>query len=200
MSDPRTRTRLYCNGCINLRVPNGPAAEVRFKSRMRSGCSAEPRRVRDPPSLWIRHCEQVDSDTTNACFFSFQSTEKTRDTCIHCLIEYLGENQEELFQDCQEDELEGHTNEIKKLVVIHNPAVEEDPADVCVVIEGIKVLNGCGNRTTACILLMGLIYALNLEYPKKLKYTFEVFQNLFLKLDGAKLLKKVQSLKRKLME
>lgn len=100
----------------------------------------------------------------------------------------------------QEDKLEGHTNEIMKLVVIHNPAVEEDPAAVCVVIEGIKVLNGCGNRTTACILLMGLIYALNLEYPKKLKYTFEVFQKLFLKLDGAELLKKVQSLKRKLME
>ncbi len=72
----------------------------------------------------------------------------------------------------QEDELEDHTNEIMKLVVIHNPTVEENPADVCVVIEGIKVLTGCGNRTTACILLMGLIYAFNLEYPKNLKYTF----------------------------
>ncbi|KAL1274550.1 hypothetical protein QQF64_027364 [Cirrhinus molitorella] len=87
-----------------------------------------------------------------------------------------------------------------KLVVIHNPTVEEDPADVCVVTEGTKVLNCCGNRTTACILLMGLIYALNLEYPKILKYTFKVFQKCFLKLDGAKLLKKVQSLKPKLME
>ncbi|KAL0204075.1 hypothetical protein M9458_002093, partial [Cirrhinus mrigala] len=37
-----------------------------------------------------------------------------------------------------DDELEGHTNEIMKLVVIHNPIVEEDPADVCVVIEGTK--------------------------------------------------------------
>ncbi|KAI2650583.1 NLR family CARD domain-containing protein 3 [Labeo rohita] len=30
---------------------------------MRSGCSAEPRRIRDPPSLRIRHCAQVDADT-----------------------------------------------------------------------------------------------------------------------------------------
>lgn len=87
-----------------------------------------------------------------------------------------------------------------KLVVIHNPTVEEDPADVCVVIEGTKVLNNCGNRTTACILLMGLIYALNLQYPKNLKNTFEVFQKLFLELDRGRLLKKVQTLKHKLME
>ncbi len=100
----------------------------------------------------------------------------------------------------QEDELEDHTNEIMKLVVIHNPTVEENPADVCVVIEGIKVLTGCGNRTTACILLIGLIYAFNLEYPKNLKYTFEVFQKLFLELDGAKLVKKVLSLKHKLLQ
>ncbi|KAL1256551.1 hypothetical protein QQF64_012096 [Cirrhinus molitorella] len=75
--------------------------------------------------------------------------------------------------------------------------IEEDPADVCVVIEGTKVLNGCGNRTTECILLMGLIYmASTLSIPK----TFEVFQKLFLELDGAKLLKKVSSLKCNLME
>lgn len=98
-----------------------------------------------------------------------------------------------------EDEREGHTDQTMKVLVIHNPTAEEDPADVSIVIEGNKVLNACGNRTKACVLLMGLIYALNLEYPKKLKYTFEVFQKLFLELDGAKLLKKVQSLKSKLM-
>lgn len=40
---------------------------------------------------------------------------------------------------------------------------------------------------------------LNHEYPKRLKYTFEVFQKLFLELDRVKLLKRVQSLKSKLM-
>lgn len=70
----------------------------------------------------------------------------------------------------------------------------------CVVIEGNKVMEGCGSLTKACVLLMGLIYALNLEHPKQLKNTFEAFQKLFLELDGEKLLKKVHSLKSKLMQ
>ncbi|KAA0721373.1 hypothetical protein E1301_Tti021883 [Triplophysa tibetana] len=122
-----------------------------------------------------------------------QSIEKKRDILVCCLIEYLGENHEELFQDCQE--LERQTNQAMKVMVMHNPTAEQDP-----VIEGNKVLSGCGNRTTACMLLMGFIYALNLEYPRNLKYSFDVFQKLFLELDGTNPLKKVQTLKRKLME
>lgn len=71
---------------------------------------------------------------------------------------------------------------------------------MCIVIERNQVMEGCGSRTKACVLLMGLIYALNLEYPKQLKNTFEAFQKLFLELEGAKLLKKVHSLKNKLMQ
>uniref|UniRef100_A0A1A8AX33 Uncharacterized protein n=1 Tax=Nothobranchius furzeri TaxID=105023 RepID=A0A1A8AX33_NOTFU len=69
-----------------------------------------------------------------------------------------------------------------KVIVMHNAMAEEDPSHVSIVMEG--------NRTKACVLLMGLIYALNLEYPKQLKNTFEAFQKNFLELDGTKLLKK----------
>ncbi|MEQ2309436.1 hypothetical protein AMECASPLE_038655 [Ameca splendens] len=94
-------------------------------------------------------------------------------------------------------EHEDHTDQTIKVLVIHNPLAEEDPAEVPVVIEGNRVLNGFGNRTKACMLLIGLIYSLNLEYPKN---TFAVFQKMFLELDGAKLPRKVHSLKGKLME
>ncbi|MEQ2314010.1 hypothetical protein AMECASPLE_007698 [Ameca splendens] len=92
-----------------------------------------------------------------------------------------------------QDEHEDDTDQTIKVLVIHNPIAEEDPTDVSVVIEGNRVLNGCGNQTKACMLLMGLIYALNLEYPKMLKNTFVVFQKIFLELDTAKLLEKVHS-------
>ncbi|KAI5109064.1 hypothetical protein C0J45_0461, partial [Silurus meridionalis] len=95
---------------------------------------------------------------------------------------------------------EGQTEQTMKVLLIHNPMAEDDPVDISIVIEGIQVISGCGYKTKACMLLIGLIYGLNLEYPKKLKNTFEVFQKLILELDGGKCLKKVHSLKIKLME
>lgn len=52
-----------------------------------------------------------------------------------------------------------------------------------IAIEGAEVLFGISNLAQACSYLMGLIYALELSYPKKLKYTFEVFQKIFLELE-----------------
>jgi len=61
------------------------------------------------------------------------------------------------------------------------------------------MLAGCGSTAKACMLLMGLIYAMNLAYPPGLRYTFEVFQKLLLELDGIKLSPKGQGLKMKLL-
>uniref|UniRef100_A0A9J8DKI6 Sterile alpha motif domain-containing 3-like n=1 Tax=Cyprinus carpio carpio TaxID=630221 RepID=A0A9J8DKI6_CYPCA len=98
--------------------------------------------------------------------------------------------------DTLNDECEDYTDKTMKVIVKHSVMAEEDPSDLSIVIEGNQVMEGCGSRTKACILLMGLIYAINIEYPKELKNTFEAFQKLFLEIDGAKLLKKVHSLKK----
>ncbi|TWW62747.1 hypothetical protein D4764_04G0013940 [Takifugu flavidus] len=55
----------------------------------------------------------------------------------------------------------------------------EDPDDVGIVI----VLTALGNFPRACSMLVGLIYAVNLAYPKELRYMFEVFQKVLLELD-----------------
>uniref|UniRef100_A0A8C1YI87 Uncharacterized protein n=1 Tax=Cyprinus carpio TaxID=7962 RepID=A0A8C1YI87_CYPCA len=64
------------------------------------------------------------------------------------------------------------------------------PKNIGIVIEGMEVITGLGDIARACSVLLGLTYALNLDYP-----TFEVFQKLFLELDDSKLSNKVQSLK-----
>lgn len=68
-----------------------------------------------------------------------------------------------------------------------------------IVVEGVKVLTALGNFPRACSMLVGLAYALDLAYPKKLRYTLEVFQKLFLELDCLRLSPKVNTLKTKLL-
>lgn len=85
-----------------------------------------------------------------------------------------------------------------KILVIHR-VVGQDPVGVSILIDGKEVLDNCGSSAKACVLLMGLIYSLNLAYPPPLRYTFEVFQKVFLELDGVKLLPKVATLKSKLL-
>lgn len=125
-----------------------------------------------------------------------QSIEMRRDAIIHSLILYLGEKEEELFKDCLEDNRSDVTEHLLKILVIHG-AEGEDPVDVSILLDGAEILPGCCNTPKACALLMGLIYALNLAYPLSLRYTFEVFQKLFLELDVIKLSPKVQALKSK---
>ncbi|KAI7792288.1 uncharacterized protein LOC130547351 [Triplophysa rosa] len=127
-----------------------------------------------------------------------QSIEMRCEAIIRSLIVYLGEKEEELFEDCLEESRSDAMQHILKILVVHL-SDGEDPVDVSILLEGKEILPGCHNLAKACALLMGLIYTLNLAYPRALRYTFEVFQKRFLELDGMKLSSKVQTLKSKLM-
>lgn len=67
--------------------------------------------------------------------------------------------------------------------------------DAGIVIEGITVLNKLDDLGRACCCLVVMTCALDLRYPKNVKYTLEVFQKLFLELHPLKLSTKVQRLK-----
>lgn len=71
--------------------------------------------------------------------------------------------------------------------------------DIGIVLEGDQVISGLGSLAKACAILFGLIYALNMSYPKPVRYTFEAFQKLFLELDVSKVSPKMQSLRSKLL-
>ncbi|KAK0151061.1 hypothetical protein N1851_007807 [Merluccius polli] len=95
------------------------------------------------------------------------------------------------------DDLEDITEQIVKIYVKKGATDRDSPEDVGIIIEGVQVMTGLGNVARASSILLGLIYAPNLSYPKGLRFTFETFQKLFLELDGSKLSSK--SLKNKLV-
>ena len=66
-------------------------------------------------------------------------------------------------------------------------------------VEGVKVLTDLGNFERACSMLVGFAYAVDLAYPKELRYTFEFFQNLLLELDCLRLSPYVNDLKNNLL-
>ncbi|KAG1948907.1 hypothetical protein F2P79_012450 [Pimephales promelas] len=80
------------------------------------------------------------------------------------------------YLDKQRDDWEGELEQFTMAVyVIRKEGGEhhEPPADIGVVIEGVKVLNELPSFTSACALLLGMIYIINLAYPKPLRFTFE---------------------------
>ncbi|KAL1257715.1 hypothetical protein QQF64_010959 [Cirrhinus molitorella] len=70
--------------------------------------------------------------------------------------------------------------------------------DVGIVLEGVAVLQDLHRVAFATSMLFGLIYALNLQYPRKLRFTFEILQKLIMELDGGELSIKAQHFKSKL--
>ncbi|KAL7873971.1 hypothetical protein SRHO_G00049410 [Serrasalmus rhombeus] len=104
--------------------------------------------------------------------------------------------------DSQDTEaLEDHTKNMKMgiLEVVKESA---DPSrslvNVAVVLEEEVVMDNLPDYTDVFILLFGLLYVINIEYPKDLKYTFEVVQKVFLHL-GNECTARAQSLKNKLV-
>lgn len=74
------------------------------------------------------------------------------------------------------------------------------PDDIGIVLEGLQVLQDLDSIALAVAMLFGLMYALNLNYPDDLKYSFEALQKIVMELEGTVLSKKVQVLKNRLNE
>lgn len=71
--------------------------------------------------------------------------------------------------------------------------------DVALVLEEEIVLHYLKDVPNAFVLLIGLLYALNIDYPKDLKYTFEVIQKVILNIGGDACSSKVHGLRNRLL-
>ncbi|KAF3844482.1 hypothetical protein F7725_007645 [Dissostichus mawsoni] len=121
----------------------------------------------------------------------------TRDVVIRCLMVYLGERTDQLLKN--EDSASQDLAVQGMAIYSIKTNASEGSHDIGIVVEGIRVLTSQGTIPRACCMLIGIAYAVNLAYPKQLKYTFEAFQKLFLELDCSKLSPKLNSLKNKLL-
>ncbi|XP_063741520.1 uncharacterized protein LOC134865754 isoform X2 [Eleginops maclovinus] len=112
------------------------------------------------------------------------SVVKRRDVTLRCLIEYLGESVQDLISDyfrtAEEKVHQDHQGMTSRSMSVY---VCQQPDAVGIIIAGTPVMTDLDNLPRACCLLLGLTYALNLDYPPKLAKTFEVFQRLFVGLD-----------------
>ncbi len=53
--------------------------------------------------------------------------------------------------------------------------------DIGIYVEGEIILDNIGSVAQACAMMLGVIYVLNMAYPKELKYSYEFFQKVLLK-------------------
>ena len=66
--------------------------------------------------------------------------------------------------------------------------------DIKIIIDGVEVLAELPSVATAFAMLFGLIYTLNLRYPKQLQFTFEFVQKVLMELEAKKMTTKVNRL------
>ncbi|CAL8236185.1 unnamed protein product [Arctogadus glacialis] len=131
-----------------------------------------------------------------------------RDCVLRCLSIYLCEDLDTLVKEYVDIECsEAEADVAGTTMAIYTVQAEGDDhdgpgglfADVGMVLEGVKVLNNLKSINHACVMLYGLIYALNLSYPKNLKYTLEAYQKILMDLESSKPSPKVRALKLKLL-
>ncbi|XP_073667526.1 uncharacterized protein [Paramisgurnus dabryanus] len=126
-------------------------------------------------------------------------------TALKGLPVFMREKSENFLRTCLDTEPEDQYTKGMKMGILsivkdNVGTIHSSPNVRClsVVLEELVVLDNVQDLPTAVVLLFGLIYCLNMNYPKELKYTFETVQKVFIGLDP-QCSQRVQSFKNKVM-
>ena len=79
-------------------------------------------------------------------------------------------------------------------------AQSKNIVDVAVILEERIILRELRDVPNGFAVLIGLLYCLNIDYPKELKYTFEVIQKVIMDIGGRTCSARVHGLRNKLLQ
>ncbi|KAG9260577.1 hypothetical protein AMEX_G26852 [Astyanax mexicanus] len=125
-------------------------------------------------------------------------------TALEGLPIFVRENSKKLFPTCLVTETEAEQTKGVKMGVLtvldddDAPSLMPTVASIAIVLEEAIVLTDVPDLPTAFAYLFGLLYSLNIEFPKEHKYTFETIQHIFMDLTPT-CSQRVRSLKTKLL-
>ncbi|XP_025758453.1 uncharacterized protein LOC109194304 isoform X2 [Oreochromis niloticus] len=122
-----------------------------------------------------------------------------RECILKSLIIYLGERVEDLIKEymiSQKDEAEEELQSTTMALFVFrdNSSLLHQPRDIGIIIDGVEVLNELPSVAAGVAMVFGLCYALNMEYPRGFRFTFEALQKIMMELDFNKMTSKIRKL------
>lgn len=95
-------------------------------------------------------------------------------------------------KDQAEQDMEKTTMAI--FVLRENSSLLEQPKEIGVIIDGVKVLTELPSVAAGMAMLLGCCYDLNMEYPQGFTFTFEALQKILMERDSNKMSPKIRKL------
>ncbi|KAM9366239.1 sterile alpha motif domain-containing protein 3-like [Symphorus nematophorus] len=140
----------------------------------------------------------VDLTRLMRCLDDNSSTHRKRTVLLLGLPRFLKEDPSSFFKTVEAtDDEDTFTQGMKVGVVMVKDG--EDIVDTAVVLEEAVILSNLKDIPRAIALLMGLLFSLNIDYPKELRYTFEVIQKVLMNIGGGQCSSLVHGLRNRLL-
>ena len=95
-------------------------------------------------------------------------------------------------KDQAKQELDSTTMAV--FVFRENSSLLQQPKEIWIIIDGVEVLTELPSVAAGVVMLFGLCYAVNMEYPQGFRFTFEALQKILMELGSNKMSSKIRKL------